>query len=61
MNIALKTSDLIGSKLYATHWSLQALVLLNAGTTLLAVFFVPLLPRALVARRDGEKAIDDQK
>jgi hypothetical protein len=33
---------------------LQSLVLLNVGTTLLAVVLVPLLPRALVARRDGE-------
>jgi predicted MFS family arabinose efflux permease len=56
LNIALKASDLIGSSLYDRHWSLRALVLLNAGTTLLAVCFVPLLPRPLVARRDGETA-----
>jgi predicted MFS family arabinose efflux permease len=54
VNLAQKGSDLIGSRLYEQHWSLQALVLLNAGTTLLAIAFVPFLPLPLVARRDGE-------
>jgi predicted MFS family arabinose efflux permease len=54
VNIALMVSDLIGSRLYSWRWSLQSLVWLNAGTTLLAVFLVPLLPASLVARRDGE-------
>jgi hypothetical protein len=54
VNIAGKASDVLGSTLYKHHWSLHALVFLNAGTTILAVCFVPLLPRALVRRRDGE-------
>ena len=54
VNIAGKLSDLIGSRLYGGHWSLPSLVLLNAGTTLLAVCLVPLLPRSVVSRRDGE-------
>jgi hypothetical protein len=54
VNIAGKASDLIGSSLYAHHWSLPALVFLNAGTTLLAVLFVRFLPRSLVRGCDGE-------
>jgi MFS family permease len=61
VNIAGRGSDLIGSTLYSAHWSLPALVFLNAGTTLLAVFFVPLLPRSLVRWRDGERPGDAQK
>jgi predicted MFS family arabinose efflux permease len=54
VNIAGRASDLIGSSLYDQHWSLRALVFLNAGTTLLSVCFVPLIPRSLVRHRDGE-------
>jgi predicted MFS family arabinose efflux permease len=56
VNLALRISDVIGSELYQRHWSLQALALLNAGTTLLAVLLVPLLPRTLIDRRDNEVA-----
>src|SRR5262249_40291526 len=44
VNLAQKASDLIGSGLYTAHWSLPALVVLNAATTLLAVCFVRFLP-----------------
>jgi MFS family permease len=57
VNIALRVSDLFGTYLHeALHWDFSSLVALNAGTTLLAVLLVPLLPRQLIARRDGDAA-----
>jgi predicted MFS family arabinose efflux permease len=57
INIALRASDMFGAYLHhVLKWSFPSLVLLNAGTTLLAVLLVPLLPRELVARRDGDRS-----
>jgi len=54
-NFALSGSDVLGSWLIDTHgWRFHELVWLNAGTTALILCFIPLLPRPIVARRDGE-------
>jgi predicted MFS family arabinose efflux permease len=54
-NFAISGSDVLGSWLIDTHgWAFHQLVWLNAGTTALVLCFIPLLPRAIVARRDGD-------
>ena len=58
-NFALGGSDVIGSWLLDSRgWSFPHLVWLNAGTTALVLVFIPLLPRLLVLRRDGEAAVE---
>lgn len=47
-------SDPLGSLLYGRfHLGFERLVMVNAGSTLAVLFFVPLLPRALLDRREG--------
>jgi Na+/melibiose symporter-like transporter len=53
-NLTNGLSDLTGSWLFARfHLTFLHLVWLNAGTTMLVLFMVPILPAALVLRRDG--------
>lgn len=53
-NLALFGTDILGSKLMDSYgWSFNALVYINAGTTLLALPFVFLLPRAILSRHDA--------
>jgi predicted MFS family arabinose efflux permease len=54
-NFALGGSDVLGSWLIDSHgWAFHELVWLNAGTTALVLLFIPLLPRAVMSRKDGE-------
>jgi MFS family permease len=59
-NIAVfAISNPVGSWLYehpsaAWHHNLTRLIWLNAGTSLVALVLVPLLPRALLSQREGE-------
>ena len=54
-NFAISGSDVLGSWLVDSHgWAFHQLVWLNAGTTALVLCFIPLLPRLIVSRRDGE-------
>jgi predicted MFS family arabinose efflux permease len=54
-NFALGGSDVIGSWLIDSRgWVFHELVWLNAGTTALILFFIPLLPRAVMSRKDGD-------
>lgn len=57
INVAQSLSDILGSWLidhgYTTFFKL---VWLNAGTTALVLLAIPLLPRILIARRDGAAA-----
>jgi MFS family permease len=54
-NLALGGSDVVGSKLVDSYgWSFHELVWLNAGTTALVLVFIPLLPRLIMKRKDGE-------
>jgi hypothetical protein len=54
-NFALKGSDVIGSWLLDSRgWTFPQLVWLNAGTTAVVLIFIPLLPRLLMSRREGE-------
>lgn len=55
-NIALALSDVLGARMFTLGVSFNTLVWLNAITTLLVLFALPMLPRALVDRRDGELA-----
>ena len=56
-NLALGGSDVIGSWLIDSHgWFFHQLVWLNAGTTALILLFIPLLPRVVMNRKDGEVA-----
>jgi len=56
-NFALGGSDVIGSWLIdSRHWVFHELVWLNAGTTALILVFIPLLPRAVMSRKDGDVA-----
>jgi hypothetical protein len=57
MNLGIGASDVLGAWLYARFGlTFRELVAVNAGTTLLAIAVVPLLPRALVARRERDAA-----
>ena len=52
-NLGGTGSDILGSWLYESlHVSLPALICLSAGTTLLALLAVPLIPRSILTRRD---------
>jgi predicted MFS family arabinose efflux permease len=54
-NFGIALSDVVGSKLMDRyHLAFSTLVLVNAGTTAVILFFVPLLPHALVSRKEGE-------
>jgi predicted MFS family arabinose efflux permease len=54
-NFALAGSDVIGSWLIDSHgWAFHQLVWLNSGTTALVLVFIPLLPRLILDRKDGE-------
>jgi len=54
-NFALGGSDVIGAWLFDSRgWAFGELVWLNAGTTALVLFFVPLLPQAIVDYRDRD-------
>lgn len=54
MMIAANGSDVVGSFLYDHfHLPFSALVSINAGITLLALFLVPLLPREILEHREG--------
>ena len=54
-NFAISGSDVLGSWLIDSQgWAFHQLVWLNAGTTALVLCFIPLLPRLIVARRDGD-------
>jgi len=55
-NIALAISDVVGARMFSLGVSFNMLVWLNAGTTVLVLFALPMLPRALTDRRDGELA-----
>ncbi|HXJ18948.1 MAG TPA: MFS transporter [Polyangia bacterium] len=56
-NFGIALSDVTGSKLMdQAHLSFATLVLINAATTAAVLAFVPLLPRALVLRKEGETA-----
>ncbi|MDB4980660.1 MAG: hypothetical protein JWM82_1412 [Myxococcales bacterium] len=57
-NVALfGVSDVLGSYLYGgLHWRFTSLVWVNALSTAAVLLFVPLLPRALVAAREGARA-----
>ena len=54
-NFTNNLSDYVGSMLYGIFYqSFSALVLVNVGTTLLVLVFVPMLPAVLMDRRDGQ-------
>ncbi len=54
-NLALGSSDVIGSKLVDSYgWLFHQLVWLNAGTTALVLVFLPLLPNVIMSRKDGD-------
>lgn len=53
-NIALFGADWVGSKLLEKHLAWDALVWLNAGTTLVCLLLVPFLPSVLMRKREGE-------
>ncbi len=54
-NFGIGVSDVVGSKLMdQLHFRFSTLVLINAGTTLLVLAFVPLLQKSLVNRKEGE-------
>jgi predicted MFS family arabinose efflux permease len=56
-NFGIALSDVVGSKLMDRyHLSFSTLVLVNAGTTAGILVFVPLLPHALMSRKEGESA-----
>lgn len=56
-NLGLTASDLLGSRLYDTHHvSLHTLICVSAGTTLLCLLALPLIPRAVLERPDRAQA-----
>lgn len=58
-NIARQLSDVVGSRMNGIwHVSFVHLVPINAVTTLLVLALIPLLPKSLLAGRDGAAAAD---
>lgn len=56
-NLAISANDILGSWLIdSRHWDFNRLVLVNAGTTALVLVLIPLLPRILMDRREGDAA-----
>ena len=56
-NLGLTASDLLGSWLYDKHHvALSALIWISAGTTLLCLFALPLISRAILERTDRKEA-----
>lgn len=60
-NFGIALSDLLGSKILDSHVSVfgysvtfETMVVINAATTLLILFFVRLLPRIVMSRKEGE-------
>jgi predicted MFS family arabinose efflux permease len=54
-NFGISLSDLLGSKMIdAKLVEFNSMVIINAMTTLLILFFVPFLPRFIMSRREGE-------
>ena len=52
-NAALFGADIVGSYLADHRWAFSQLVLLNAGTTVVVLILVPLLPGALMRSKDA--------
>ena len=55
-NVALFGADIVGSHLADHKWSFGSLVYLNAGTTAIALFLLPILPAALMRSKDEAPA-----
>ena len=56
-NLMAALSNTMGSWFFERlHWNFKNLVWLNAGTTALVLLIVPLIPAALMDRRDGDVA-----
>jgi MFS family permease len=56
-NFAISLSDVSGAYMAkAFHLGFTDMVWINAGTTAAILFFIPLLPHVLVARREGDSA-----
>jgi hypothetical protein len=56
-NFGIALSDVVGSKLMdQAHLTFNTLVVINAATTAAVLLFVPVLPAALVSRKEGEAA-----
>jgi predicted MFS family arabinose efflux permease len=54
-NFGIALSDVLGTKLMDEyHMAFNTLVWVNAGTTFVILLFVPLLPRLIMLRREGE-------
>lgn len=54
-NFALTVNDILGSWLIDHHgWEFKKLVVVNAGTTAIVLLLIPLLPRVLMSRREGQ-------
>jgi MFS family permease len=55
-NFALTVNDILGSWLIdSRHWEFNKLVLVNAGTTAAVLLLIPLLPKVLTSRREGDR------
>jgi hypothetical protein len=53
-NVAVAVSDLTGSWLYQRYgMTFKSLAWLNSGTTLMILFFIPLIPASVMAIREG--------
>lgn len=53
-NLTNALSDWSGSSLFTyLHFTFTHLIFLNAGTTILVLFAIPFMPRALMMRKDG--------
>lgn len=56
-NFGIALSDVVGSKLMdQAHLSFNTLVIVNVATTTVILVFVPLLPKSLVMRKEGQIA-----
>jgi len=55
-NLALFGTDILGSKLKDMNFSFSSLVYMNAGTTVIVLFLIPILPAVLMRTKDSDPA-----
>jgi len=56
-NAAIFGADVVGSALSDAKWHFSSLVFLNAGTTAIVLVMLPFMPKALMARKDGNPGL----
>ena len=60
-NVAASGADVVGSYLADHNWPFAHLVYLNAGTTVIVLILLPLIPAALMRSKDTASSTSSDK